>query len=72
MTTEGDPLSVVLKMDEIRPHFCPGDEVIVLIGHYRNRSGFVIVDDGVALSIFDTEREEASKFISSRSIVLYD
>ena len=72
VTTEGDPLSVVLKMDEIRPHFRPGDEVIVLIGHYRNRSGFVIVDDGVALSIFDTEREEASKFISSRSIVLYD
>lgn len=60
VTAEGEPLSMVMRMDQLCPHFVIGDEVIVLVGQYKDRWGFVLVNEGSFVTILDNTKEQAS------------
>lgn len=65
VTVEGEPLSLVLRMDQVRPYFRSGDEVIVLVGCHKSQSGLVLIDDIDFLTILDTMNQEASRFTAN-------
>lgn len=60
VTIEGDILSHTFKMNELRPYFTPGDEVIVLVGENKNKSGMVIKADYQSLTMLCAEEDQVS------------